>query len=354
MSNEPLVSIVIDNYNYARFLPYAIDSALQQTYRNIEVIVVDDGSTDGSREIIASYEDRIIPVLKPNGGQASAFNAGFARSRGHVVIFLDADDVLLPATIACVVKAMVDNPDVAKVQYRMHVIDETGAQTGEIKPPEHRTLRSGDLRRHFVTFPDDMTWMATSGNAFSARVLTEILPIPEEVYVLGADWYLSHITPLFGPVMSLDMVGAYYRMHGANNYEVSALSVQQMRQTIGYMVTTHLYIKKFADQLGLADRQKTERDILSVSWVANRLVSLKLDPARHPVQDDSVWKLVMEGIRASWRHFDVSWGMKLTYTVWLLAMSSAPRPLATGLAERFFYPEARERWNKLLAALQGA
>jgi len=82
MVNQPLVSIIINNYNYARFLRDAIDSALNQTYDRTETIVVDDGSTDNSREIIAGYGDRIIPVLKENGGQNSAFDAGFAASAG--------------------------------------------------------------------------------------------------------------------------------------------------------------------------------------------------------------------------------------------------------------------------------
>ena len=85
-----MISIIINNYNYARFLRAAIDSALGQSYQPIEVLVVDDGSTDQSRAIIDSYGDRIRPVLKKNGGQASALNAGFAQSQGDSVIFLDA------------------------------------------------------------------------------------------------------------------------------------------------------------------------------------------------------------------------------------------------------------------------
>ena len=81
VENNPLVSILINNYNYGYFLGAAIESALSQTYQNIEIIVVDDGSTDNSREIIAHYGNHIIPILKENGGQASAFNAGFAASR---------------------------------------------------------------------------------------------------------------------------------------------------------------------------------------------------------------------------------------------------------------------------------
>ena len=89
-----LVSIIINNYNYARFLRAAIDSALGQSYASIEVLVVDDGSTDQSRAIIDSYGDRVKSILKKNGGQASALNAGFAQCQGDIVIFLDADDVL--------------------------------------------------------------------------------------------------------------------------------------------------------------------------------------------------------------------------------------------------------------------
>src|SRR5690242_8378341 len=100
-----LVSIIVNNYNYGRFVGEAIESALGQTYRNTEVIVVDDGSTDNSREVIAGYGSRIIPVLKENGGQGSAFNAGFAASRGEYVLFLDSDDLLEVNAIETVMRA---------------------------------------------------------------------------------------------------------------------------------------------------------------------------------------------------------------------------------------------------------
>jgi glycosyltransferase involved in cell wall biosynthesis len=99
------VTVVINNFNYGRYLASAIDSALHQTYPRIEVIVVDDGSTDESRAVIAAYQDRVIPVLKENGGQASAFNAGFAHAQGDLLIFLDSDDILLPHVVEQVVAA---------------------------------------------------------------------------------------------------------------------------------------------------------------------------------------------------------------------------------------------------------
>jgi glycosyltransferase involved in cell wall biosynthesis len=98
MSNFPLVSIIINNYNYDRYVRMAIESALHQSWQNVEVIVVDDGSTDKSREIIQKYEHKARIILKENGGQGSAFNAGFAESKGEIILFLDADDMLLHET----------------------------------------------------------------------------------------------------------------------------------------------------------------------------------------------------------------------------------------------------------------
>lgn len=93
MKDRPLVSILINNHNYERFIGESIDSALNQDYPHTEVVVVDDGSTDNSRQIIASYNNRIVPVFKENGGQASPFNVGFAASKGETICLLNSDDV---------------------------------------------------------------------------------------------------------------------------------------------------------------------------------------------------------------------------------------------------------------------
>ena len=124
----PLVSILINNYNYARFLGEAIDSALSQSYSPVEIILVDDGSTDQSREIISTYSSRVIPIFKENGGQASAFNAGIAASRGDILCFLDSDDYFHPGKVARIVEIFggLDTSKPLMVHHRMNIRHEDG------------------------------------------------------------------------------------------------------------------------------------------------------------------------------------------------------------------------------------
>ena len=350
---DPLVSIIITNYNYGNFLANAINSALCQCYSSIEVIVVDDGSTDRSRNVIDSYGQRILPIFKQNGGQASAMNAGFYQSRGSIVIFLDADDLLLPSIVENVVEVFRTHENVAKVMYRMEVVDAEGRRTGEIKPESHLPLRSGDLSRYILSFPFDMTWTATSGNAFAAEALQKILPIPEQDFPIMADFYLSHLTPLLGSAVFLSEIGAYYRLHNANNFARRSkdLDLSQIRGNILYAQKTCVYIQQIADKLKLEKRPKHVTELFSVSILSKRLTSLKLDPSKHPIQGDTAWRLFQSGVIAAWRRFDVSWPMKSLYIFWFTAMLLAPKPVAYWLASVFSFPDKRQFFNKFLGAL---
>src|SRR4051794_34247007 len=136
-----LVSVIIDNFNYERFLRRAVDSALAQTYPKVEVIVVDDGSTDGSLALLEEYRDTVTVITKENGGQASALNAGFARCNGDVVLFLDSDDELRPDAAEKVVEAL--RPGVAKVHYRLESVDADGTSLGVLYPPADLPLAHG-------------------------------------------------------------------------------------------------------------------------------------------------------------------------------------------------------------------
>ena len=129
----------------------------------------------------------------------------------------------------------------------MEIIDGDGKPTGEIKPPCHIPLPAGVLRKQELLFPFDLPWLPTSGNAFSTRTLRAIFPIPEGAYgKVGADWYMAHLTPLFGPVISLDEVCACYRVHASNHYELAEplLNLAHIRQTIIYCNVTSSYLLK--------------------------------------------------------------------------------------------------------------
>jgi glycosyltransferase involved in cell wall biosynthesis len=209
-------SVIIDNFNYAEFLGEAIDSALAQTYSQTEVIVVDDGSTDHSREVIARYGDSIIPILKENGGQGSALNTGFLASHGEFVIFLDADDVLLPGAVETLVPHF-RNRDVAKAHWSMPIIDGIGKPTGEVMEPD---LVGGDfrdeVRRQGPQSQATPLSAPTSGNAFARWFLEQVLPMPEDANRYGADTYLFALAPAYGRLVLLEDAQSLYRIHGEN------------------------------------------------------------------------------------------------------------------------------------------
>ena len=348
-ADSPLVSIIINNYNYERFINRAIESALGQSYPQVEVIVVDDGSTDHSCEIAQGYGERIQLIRKENGGQASALNAGFAASCGQIVVFLDADDMLLPSMARDVVDIFMSQPETVRVQYRMAVIDENDCRIGVEKPERHIPVPSGYVHKHTLQFPFDMPWLPTSGNAFSTRALLPILPIPEDAYgSVGADWYLVHLTGLLGPVFFLDNIEACYRVHTTNHYEraKASLDLEHIRRTIFYSHLTGDYLLQAARKLGWVDRPD---QILSVSYVANRLASLRLEPDKHPIPRDSRWGLVKLGASAVSRRFDITLPMKIAFLVWFGIMAVAPRPMAARLATLFFFPQERKRLNLLLS-----
>jgi glycosyltransferase involved in cell wall biosynthesis len=136
-SHQPVVSIVIPCYNQGRFLPEAIGSALQQTHPFVEVTVVDDGSTDDTASVIEDYPT-IRRVAQPNRGVTSARNAGLFESRGEYVVFLDADDILLPHAVTAGVECLDAHPDWAFVTGHVALMNQDGSPAG-VPVQEHDT-----------------------------------------------------------------------------------------------------------------------------------------------------------------------------------------------------------------------
>ena len=351
-SRDLLISIVITNYNYGRYVREAIESALAQTHSAIQVIVVDDGSTDESRSIIEAYGERVIPVLKENGGQASAFNAGFRLASGGAIIFLDADDTLNGDTAAKVAKEFAARPELAKVHYRLELMDRNGRPTGGSTPPVGLHLSAGDLRKALRAHPDDVTYPPASGNAFAVWALRRVLPMPEHEYRILADVYLLNMVPLLGPVEALPEAGGHYRVHDANSHHTSSLRLDRVRATVRTIHATHGYMRKLADSLGLEGFPDPELDDRSLVFLSQRLVSQKLEPELHPFPADGLRRLATEGAAAALRRADLPLGLRLLYATWFLATAAAPRPAATWLAEQMLYPERRGMLSSVVERLR--
>ena len=341
---DPLVSIVVNNYNYGRYLRDAVDSALGQTYAHTEVIAVDDGSTDDSREIIASYGERIIAVFKKNGGQASAFNTGFLASKGEIVIFVDADDFLFPSAAETVVSVW--RPDLAKVQYRMQLVDSRGENLHKTIPHHKERLMSGDLRGELLqkgVYPGP----PTSGNAFARTFLAAILPMPESEYRLCADGYLIILAPLYGAVLSLEEPLAAYRLHGANRWGLSSDS----QRLAGYVRHDLQKLELLAARAaGLGYNVPGDLPLRDFATLSRRLLSLRLAPDRHPVKTDRPLRLAYQGIRALWFWSGRSWWKCMALSLWFLLAGVLPPPCVRTLSAWMASPEERPRLLKILAS----
>ncbi|GAB6876181.1 glycosyltransferase family 2 protein [Thermaerobacter litoralis] len=337
--DKPLVSIVIDNYNYGRFLRDAIESALNQTYTNVEVVVVDDGSTDHSREIIEEYasQGKVIPVFKDNGGQASAFNAGFARSSGEIVIFLDSDDMLTTTTVETVVNSFRMEPLCSKVQYLLGAIDEHNVSLAYTIPsqslPNHESvLRDLLTCGRYITPP-------TSGNAYSRTFLIQVMPIPEEDFRISADGYLLTLSPLFGKIISINQVLGMYRVHGSNAW--TGLRPGRLRFYLLHDLQKAKLLKNYS-HLAHATIVPTKLLSRNPNHLAARLASMKLEPTNHPFKEDTLLNVTLAGLKAvSLSALPIP--SKLFWLAWFIVLSFCPNPWAKDVANWLFQPHMRPK-----------
>jgi glycosyltransferase involved in cell wall biosynthesis len=211
-----LVSVVIVNYNYAAFVGDAVQSALAQTHADVEVIAVDDGSTDGSAAVLEPHRaDGVRVIFQENRGHGAAFNTGYGAARGEFVIFLDADDMLMPGAAAAAVAAAADER-VIHAHWPVAEIDAEGRPTGEVTPLA--SLADGDLLAQLLE-AGPLQWASspTSGNAWRRRYLDAVMPIPEAGFRMGADAYLIGLAPLYGRLRAAEGPQTYYRRHGMNH-----------------------------------------------------------------------------------------------------------------------------------------
>jgi glycosyltransferase involved in cell wall biosynthesis len=225
----PVVSVLITTFNYGRFIGEAIESVLSQDFPldRLEILVIDDGSTDDTEERVKKYSSHIRYFYKPNGGQAAALNYGIARAGGEIVALLDADDLFLPGKMKRIVDAFEKDPGLGMVYHRLL---EWYAETDERRERSFSPI-SGDLHKvpdRFLSYVSE----PASCVSFRRSALKPLLPIPEQIRMLG-DCYLVTLVPFLTPILAIPEFLALYRIHGSNNYGANerdlSLEVQKRR-----------------------------------------------------------------------------------------------------------------------------
>jgi len=211
-----LISVILDNYNYAKYLPRAIESVLSQTHKEWELIIVDDGSTDESQNIIQEYankDSRIKPIFKPNGGQASAFNAGFAASKGEIICFLDSDDYFADNKLSTIATCHSQGYDYIYSDFLP--VDKGGNQTiSDIK-----LMRYDGYALFLVYFISKYFGNVTSTLSLKKSLADKIFPLPQE-----ERWRIQGDDPIVfqASIMSrskfIPEKLTYYRIHGDNGH----------------------------------------------------------------------------------------------------------------------------------------
>ncbi|TIM26974.1 MAG: glycosyltransferase [Mesorhizobium sp.] len=216
MPIDPLVSIIIPCYNGEAYIRDAIDSALTQSYPHVEIVVVDDGSTDQSGSIIHSYADRLIGIRHSNQGLPRSRNAGVARSRGEYLLFLDCDDLIAPDTVAALLAAVKEGPDtVACCKWRT-LVQKNGAWIAEASevpfPLPHPDPLAGWLLGQ---------WIPCCSFLWPRKLFNRLGGFDGEL-TTNEDGDLMYRALLRGTRLAVARGGeSYYRRHGTNALSMS-------------------------------------------------------------------------------------------------------------------------------------
>ena len=320
------VSIVVLNYNYAKFVAQAIESALAQTWPHLEVVVVDNGSTDNSLQVIERFSERVRIVRQPvNVGQGQGYNLAFEAARGDWIVWLDADDLLdADAIAACM--ALVKE-DTAKVQFPMRLIDGESKPIGGTVP---FLRQSGDvvpiIKRfgHYAGPPG-------SGNLYRCTAVADCFPVPPQDWPIGTDTVPFLSAPFHGQVVDTGRPLAGYRLHAkaatmpgyTGNYSLSMAHEVAINNRV-----RELTLALLAERSGIV----VPGPFLTIpTHVRHRIISWRLAPAEHPFKDDTAASLrhLMRAALAGYPGY--SRVEQIMLRVWAAGALHLPKPLALRL-----------------------
>lgn len=280
------LSVLINNFNYARYLGQCIDSVLSQDYPDFEIVVVDDGSTDDSRQIIAAYGDRIVSALKENGGQASSFNAGFAAASGDILFLLDADDAFLTGKLTRIAEIYDRNEiDWCFDRITTNESDPPPAELQVTLFDKRETLRKGG----FPSLP-----VPTSGLSFRRSLLSQILPMTVATDVVLSDNYIKFAAAYLGRGAIIETPLTFQRIHASNRY-TGTTRAKTLRPRI--MIATGLELARRYDELQMLGKSLVAGGIAETTSLLKLRSEARNTVAGGPFGDDAATEVALMAAR---------------------------------------------------------
>jgi glycosyltransferase involved in cell wall biosynthesis len=334
----PFISVLIDTYNHEDFVEHAIESVLEQDFGgDREIVIVDDGSTDRTPEILRKFEPSVRILRKANGGQASAFNVGIPECRGEIIAFLDADDWWTRNKLARVVEAMARDPELGIVGNGIVNVQPDGRELVETLKEGFR-FQANSLEGAAV-FRRRCSFLGTSRMTIRRELLGRIGPVPEEI-VIQADEYLFTLAAVLTPVEILPEPLTYYRLHSSNNFLISGRDVGRLRRKQVSLAALHHTVTQRLESLRIDP--KVQEQI--IAYTRQSAIQMRL-------QLDGGWP--WETVRTEWnlyrlQHPEAGSAHRLFKRAILAgALFVDPRVfyrIQRGLAQNAFYRKARARW----------
>jgi len=278
----PSVSVLIDTYNHERFIEEAVVSVLEQDFpaAEREIIVVDDGSTDSTPEVLRKFGSQIRVLRKTNGGQASAFNAGIPECQGEIVFFLDGDDWWAAGKLRAVMESFGADHTIGLVGHGItEVLRDRTERKHVLREPSRFRLDSAAAAREFRLRKG---LLGTSRMAYRAPVLRKIGRVPETL-IIQADEYLFTLAGLFSDVVIRREPLTYYRLHESNAFQITSGGEEALRKK-------SLVLKALAGELQkIFEREHVAREITETVVTA---VQVESEMIRLEIENCFPWETI--------------------------------------------------------------
>jgi glycosyltransferase involved in cell wall biosynthesis len=346
VANQLTLSVIIPNYNYAEYVGIAIRSALEVHWPRVEVIVVDDGSTDGSPEVIGAFAGDVTIIRQANAGQMPSCVNGFRRSSGELVIFLDSDDVLHPNVMTEI--ASVWSEAASKFQFQMRVVDAKGDPTGSILPQYFSHPTPQDIHDWAMTagvYPTP----PGSGSAYPRWFVERVFNFKSDFVDRAPDSYLIAAAPAYGDVITIPKPLVDYRVHGLNHGAHLHLDDSRFAREVDLTRRRHKFFTEVASSVGLpVAAEALYRNLL---FLCLRTASYALRPDIHPVPQESSKRILVDSFKALAYPQGFSYPQRISLFFWTLCVLFSPSHFRRSIVSWRYVPTGRPKWIKYTLSL---